>query len=551
MTDIKDIFRQEDDVDRLMKEKGCDRETAWSIIQERKEQEKIAEYRIQHDIEEMDKKPLPKPDCSIIELPTVSNKNDYYIEDEKGVPRFKAPLLAHDICFNGDKNRGIRITDDNKKIIWFNGRYWQDNGEEVIKNIIQQILGDSTCQKHKNEVIGWIKDCLALQVTREELDSDKYKIGLQNGVYDLQTQTLLPFDEKYFITKMFPLNHNKLATCPIFLKFLPEILEESDILVIQEMFGYCFIKDYPLAVMFFLVGVGRNGKSTLLNVLIRMLGKENVSNVPIQSLCDDNFSGIDLYHKYANIVCDLSTKELDHTGKLKQLCGNDYIRARDLYEKSMKFKSYAKLINAMNEIPVCHDKTLAWMQRCACIEFPNQFLDGAEGTDKNLIDKLTTPEEIEGIFLWAMEGYQRIQEKGAFSPHKNLDDMVKFMAQTKNSILQFVKAHIREKTGNEILKDTIFQNFVKYCLDNKYASVSSNHFSNKFKQYIAEQGIHYEEGQSKILKGRVWKNIEYCDTESNREDTPEEMSLAKGKDKQLIMDGWEAAHGEPEEVDHD
>ena len=526
MTDsTDDKMKENDEIEKLMQDKGINRETAWSLIQDRKEQEKIAEYRIQHDIKEMDKESNKiTPECSIIELPTVLNIEDFYVEDDRGTPRFKAPLLAESICFNDGNNRGILVTNDNKKIYWYDGKYWQDNGEEVIKNIVQKILGERACQKHKNEVIGWIKDCLDLQVNREQLDSDKYKIGLQNGVYDIQTQQLLLFDKKYFITSVFPVNYNQLAKCEKFKKFLSEILEESDVKVIQEMFGYCFLKDYPLAVIFFLVGIGRNGKSTLLKVLIRLLGKENVSHVAIQSLCDDNFSEVDLYHKNANIVSDLSTKELNHTGKLKQLCGNDWIRARDLYEKSMKFKSFAKLISAMNEIPVCHDNSLAWLQRCICIEFPNQFLDGAEGTDPDLFDKLTAEEEIEGIFLWAMEGYQRQQEKKAFSAHKNLEDMVRYIAQTKNAILQFVKDHIQEKMGNEILKDDVYKNFIDYAVEKKFDTVASNHFSTKFKQYVLEKGISLSEGQSKILQGRVWKHIELIEKLKDKETQMKEAS---------------------------
>jgi len=467
---------------------------------------------------------------TLIELPEILNKDDYFKEDNKKVPRFKASLMATAICFNPDgTNRGLRIAQDNKKIYWYNGKYWQDNGEEIIRDIIQQILGDSTCLRYKNEVISWIKDCMELHIDREQLDSGKYKIGLQNGIYDLETQTLMPFSQKHFITALFPINHDVLAKCDKFKKFLSEILEESDIQVIQEMFGYCFLKDYPLAVMFFLVGIGRNGKSTLLNVLIKLLGKENVSNIPIQALADESFSKIRLYHKYANIVSDLSTKELEHTGTLKQITGNDVIQARDLYEKPINFLSYAKVINAMNEIPVCHDETLAWLQRCSCVEFTNQFLDGAEGTDQYLKDKLTTQEELDGVFIWAMDGFKRLQEQKCFSQHKNLTDMLKFIAETKNSILQFVTKHTRYKQGTEILKDDVYKKFIAFCIDKKFKTVSSSHFSGKFKQYMTEQSINYGESTSKILKGRIWKDIEvYDDTvkpPNDGEMTEEERNL--------------------------
>jgi|WetSurMetagenome_2_1015567.scaffolds.fasta_scaffold02409_9 P4 family phage/plasmid primase-like protien len=485
----------------------------------------------------------------IPDLPRILKKEDYYEED-----KFKAPRLARDICFNDGHNRGLHVMTDNQKIIWDNGRYWQDNGEELLRDVTQQILGDGACLRHKNETLGWIKDNVALHLDRKQLDFNKYKIGLQNGVYDLQSHTLMPFAREHLITSLLPFKYNPEAKCPGFLKFMSETLEESDITVIQEMFGYCFRRDYRLSTLFFLVGVGRNGKSTLLNVLTALLGEENISNVSIQSLCDENFSKIRLYHKYANIIADLTTRELEHTGQLKQLTGNDTIQARDIYEKPIQFLSYAKLISAMNQIPVCHDNSPAWLIRCICIEFPYQFLDGAEGTDKNLIDKLTTPDEIEGIFNWAMEGYKRLETQGSFSKHMNLKDMDKFMAQTKNAILQFVTHCVKSTPLNEVLKDDVYKAYLKYAKDNELTTVGSKHFSPKFKDYLMEKEIEF--GQGHVTAGKTWKGIEIIKQDDPKEEkkcdvTKEKQpSPAVTKENKLVIaagiDKWEEMH--PDEV---
>jgi len=103
------------------------------------------------------------------------------------------------------------------------------------------------------------------------------------------------------------------------------------------------------------------------------------------------------------------------------------------------------------------------------------------------------------------------------------------MAETKNAILQFVTKHTRYKQGTEILKDDVYKKFIAFCIDKKFKTVSSSHFSGKFKQYMTEQSINYGESTSKILKGRIWKDIEvYDDTvkpPTDVEMTEEERNL--------------------------
>jgi len=443
---------------------------------------------------------------TISQLPEMFDKDIFFETNENGKTVFKAPILAKDICFNGENiNRGFLVTNDNKKIYWYNGTYWEENGEDILRDITQQILGTKVCTRHKTEVISWIKDCYELQIRRDEFDNNTTKIGLENGVYDVITKEFLSFHPKYLLTSLFPFQYNSQANCPAFEKFISEIVEESDVHVLQEVLGYCFLTGYPIAAIFMLVGSGRNGKSTVLNAVISLLGKHNVSTASMQALTDENFSVKDLYRKYANICGDLTSKELNNTGQLKQLTGQDYIRARDLYEKSMKFVNYAKMIFSMNEIPHCHDTTLAWNQRLIVIEFPNTFLPGEEGTDPNIINELTTPEELTGIFNWAMKGLERLLKNGKFSPHKNLNDVEEYIATTKNSVLQFVKNHVEAEPENEILKDEVYKTFLQYAADNKLTTISSSHFSTKFKDYLMERKIDFTQGHLKA--GRTWKGI--------------------------------------------
>jgi hypothetical protein len=76
--------------------------------------------------------------------------------------------------------------------------------------------------------------------------------------------------------------------CPRWLRFLEEVLEgdKDRISLLQEWFGYCLTHDTSLHAFMVLEGSGANGKSVVCEILTKMLGVDNVSNVPLEVFAD-------------------------------------------------------------------------------------------------------------------------------------------------------------------------------------------------------------------------------------------------------------------------
>jgi putative DNA primase/helicase len=96
------------------------------------------------------------------------------------------------------------------------------------------------------------------------------------------------------------------------------------------------------------VGIGRNGKSKLLELITALLGKDNVSNQTIQSLCYNRFSLAELHRKLANISADLPSKELANTGIFKMIVGGDRLEGEHKHKDPFYFDNYAKLMFSCN-----------------------------------------------------------------------------------------------------------------------------------------------------------------------------------------------------------
>jgi putative DNA primase/helicase len=444
------------------------------------------------------------------ELDNLENELDSEIFFVEG--KFKAPLLAGNIAYhmfdiNGRNqvNRGFLVTNDNKQIWRYDGTRYLPDGEEFIKSLMQKALGIKSNSTYKKEVIEWIKDDKNLQISRSLFNDSLDFINLENGIYDIKANVLNEHSPGYFFTYQIPVNYDPDAKINQIKDFLESTLYADDIPVIQELFGYCFYKQYFLHKAFMFVGEGRNGKSTLINLFTHMLGRDNISNVPLQTLCRDKFSVYDLYGKLANLCSELSSEALKNTGLFKSATGGDYIRAEKKYQDGFSFINDAKFVFSCNILPECNDPSIAYAKRWIVVEFPNTF--EGNNCDPNLLEKLTTEEEISGLFNWSIDGLKRLLEIKQFSKHRTFDDVQKFQAEHQDPIFLFIETKIERDIESELTKEEVYNGYLEFCREHDYPKVASNQFSQKFKQ-LAPWGI--DEGQSR-KKGRkkTWKGVKF------------------------------------------
>jgi putative DNA primase/helicase len=74
----------------------------------------------------------------------------------------------------------------------------------------------------------------------------------------------------------------------MFHKFLDEVLPAKDVQeVLQEFVGCCLNPFIKLEKALCCVGSGFNGKSVFFEIVMALLGEDNVCSYNINSLCDD------------------------------------------------------------------------------------------------------------------------------------------------------------------------------------------------------------------------------------------------------------------------
>jgi len=271
---------------------------------------------------------------------------------------------------------------------------------------------------------------------------------------------------------------------PINKKVFSEVVYKHDISVLQEFIGYCLYKKYHIHKATMFLGGGKNGKSTAINLLIALLGKENVANKELQEIIYNRFATSSLYGKLLNASADISSKALSKTGKFKELTGGDYVEAEAKFKDSFNFTNYAKFLFSANALPKASDDSYAFYRRWILISFPNTF-DG-KTCDPNLLEKLTTEEELSGFLNWAVDGLQRLLANGEFSYGKTVEDVMELYKTLSDPVYAYCTEFLKNQIGGHILKENLYKHYVKWCKEKQLPIIPKNILTGNLAKHLSD-----------------------------------------------------------------
>jgi P4 family phage/plasmid primase-like protien len=474
---------------------------------------------------------------------TGQHRDYFFNKDSKFIPKWLSDRLLHDHSF-------LTMRDNEEVYVYLEGVY-RPYGKRYIKQWSTSLLEEDTRQNHINEVTHYIQ--ANTYIDRGSLNNKPYLLNLKNGIFDLKRKELYNHDPRLKTTIQLPLTYNPNAECPEFKAFVDEIVDGDDKQLVQEMFGYCLLKQYELEEAFMLIGDGSNGKSTLLNVLEKLLGGKNTSNELLQNLEEKRFSTAELHGKLANIAADLPDRKLQSTGIFKMLTGGDSVTAERKHQEPFQFHNFATLIFSANSIPDSRDDTDAFYRRWNIINFPYQFTsdpdDGNPDADPDIFEKITTQEEMQGIFNWAIDGLQRVLENDRFSSSSGMDETRRKMQRFQSSIGAFVQDRVEPDSGNYVTKEQFYNQYREYCQEKGMPVKANEVVGRKLPTYIS-----VETARPRIAGRRqtAWKGVKLV-SKTESESVEEVDEKLKDAIKRLCEDviGFEELVDKVEASDDD
>ncbi len=151
----------------------------------------------------------------------------------------------------------------------------------------------------------------------------------------------------------------------------------------------------------FLLGGGRNGKSTFVSVVSGLFPASWRSAVHLSRL-GDRFTGSVLFGKRLNVVADITTDDMVASGDFKAIVSGDERTMEEKYKDAVTFRPEVALLYSFNPPrPAVVDASDGFWRRIAVIEFNQRFEGGS--ADESLHDRILR-DELPGLLVWAING---------------------------------------------------------------------------------------------------------------------------------------------------
>ena len=370
----------------------------------------------------------------------------------------------------------------------YNGAYWKQMTKEVLLHFLGKasllLSVDEFEAKHYRFRLELYNQFLSTAyLPRPVKKGNEVLINLQNGTFVItpEIQQLREFDRNDFITHQLDFAYDVDAKADKFQRYLDRVLPDKSLqMILAEFVGYVFVKQRTLKLekALILFGNGANGKSLFFELIIAMLGPNNVSNYSLHSLTNENgYFRARLSDKLLNYASEISPK-MDSTF-FKQLVSGEPIEARLPYKEPFLISDYAKLIFNTNILPREIENNEAFYRRFTLIPFSVTIPE--EERDPTLSQQIIE-EELAGVFNWVLSGLERLLINKRLTHSDVVDKSIQEYRQQSDTVYMFLD---EENYTQDIHKEKpladLYNLYKEYCIVCGYKGCSRKTFGERLR----------------------------------------------------------------------
>ncbi|AUF82467.1 D5 family helicase-primase [Tetraselmis virus 1] len=329
----------------------------------------------------------------------------------------------------------------------------------------------------KDAVMKELRELLIVDDFVSKLDTKPHLIGFENGVYDLDEHEFRngsPEDMISFSTgyDYVPYDINSPAILDINVFFEQIQTNESVREYLLRLLGSYLNGNIREERFHVFTGVGRNGKSILIDLFERALG-EYSCKLPVSLLTQKRAASNAASSEIARLkgrrhAClqEPSTDETLNTGLMKEMTGGDRLMARALYQEPFEFRSFARLTLVCNHLPNIPSTDGGTWRRIRLVEFDSKFVEEPNPDDPKefLVDKGLS----EKLDDWAphlmallIEYYKIYTLQGNTEPESVLKATKQYQ-QSQDSVKMFFDYNLEYEQDSEISVNDVHSMYKDY-----------------------------------------------------------------------------------------
>lgn len=413
----------------------------------------------------------------------------------------KIPFNSRDeaIIFLEDKNL-IYI---HESFYGYKDGFYQLIVNDAIKNVIQIQLND----EHHSSVLKVEQVFKAVKFILSgksvDLDESLKYVNCKNGILNIRTFEFLPHSPDIIFLYKLKVNYNESLKCPTFLKFINDVFVNGDyetdlntVDYIHKFIGYCFYPKIKFDNAMVLLGQGSNGKSIFMYI-IEHLFEGVVSQVRFDTIGTNQFRTSGLIGKMLNISPELDSKTKISGSEIKAIISGDTITVEKKHKDAFSCKLTTKHIVTANNLPASSDNSYGFYRRFDIIPFRQKFLDKIKDREEiKECDRLNIPyrkaddrikleknlrEELDGIFLWAINGLKKLMKDGRFPSIDQTNIVRNMLREDTDTTEMFIESCLEPFFGHTPYV-LVCDEYKKFCNHLNLVPQKNKYFKLKLKE---------------------------------------------------------------------
>lgn len=414
------------------------------------------------------------------------------------------------LTFGGD----IRYWGERKTWLVWQGTHWAPDSSGAVARMAYEIvdtiwqdamkLGSDLARRwaansaSKSRIDAMVR--LAgpmVPISAAELNRNPNLLATPTGTLDLTTGLLRDAQRDDFITQICPTHYDPDATALTWDRFVREVFSGDVELIdfVQRLMGYCLTgltTEQKLPIFW---GEGANGKSTFIEAITHVMGKDYSGPMPSELL---------MVQRHKEHAAELMTlfgrrlvfgQETQSGGRLnearvKWLTGGDTLTGRGMRENFVCFKPTHKLLLCTNHKPIVAGTDHAIWRRLLLIPFTRTFQEHEQ--DRQLPRKLQA--EASGILNWLVAGCSKWHADGLRSPEA-IQVATRDYQSSQDVLGRFIDECCIVGEGHRVKAKNLQDALEAYCSENEMPKPSAEQrktfMTGHYKRTRLGTGWHY------------------------------------------------------------
>lgn len=391
------------------------------------------------------------------------------------------PKLFHNSVYYYNEKSGLYETDGYSVQDSISGHACRIDsetaGNKKVVEVIKSYLHDTERFPIITEELPW--NWVAFSNCIVEIDLDNYSLKTHD------------FSPKYFIrnklnAKYLGSNFRLLSRAESFINSVSSG-DKGQVELLYEIIGTCMVRK-AFGKMFFLIGDGRNGKSTYTKIIENIVGTSNISHCG-PDMITAKFGTSFIENKLAVISTDINSTFNDNSAILKALVFGEPISVENKGQKAYEAVTYCSYVWACNNMPMFRDSSNGLKRRTVVVPFDQDYT-GRE--DVTLGDYLARPEVNDYFanraFLALVELMKR---KLVFSTSDVIDNETEsYVESFRDSIAEFCcdNDYTTEFLVGKNSSD-VYQRYLEFCERNHYNASNRTTFGLRMKELMKVKSV--------------------------------------------------------------